>query len=291
MEYQNEITVKVAGQAGQGIESIGLALARLFKDSGFFIFANRDYMSRIRGGNNSVQLRISDRPVHSQRRESDIIFCLDGESVALHLPSLAPGGVLIADAVQFSLPQTDSRMFNLPMYDLAGRVGGSELFVNTVGLGALAGITNRPFPLVEQSIKDTFKDKPADIITRNSAVALAAYDLVRDNRERFAKVQFEVAPEVPGEKLLFMSGHDAVTLGAVKGGCKFYSGYPMTPSTGILELMADIGPRYGVVVEQAEDEIAAINMVLGASFAGCRAMTATSGGGFCLMTEVKITFW
>ncbi|MGE5307894.1 MAG: 2-oxoacid:acceptor oxidoreductase subunit alpha, partial [Deltaproteobacteria bacterium] len=138
---------------------------------------------------------------------------------------------------------------------------------------------------VETVLKDTFKGKKPEIIARNSAVALASYDMTMDNRDRFSRIRFDVHPEVPAEKQLFMSGHDGVTLGAVKGGCKFYSGYPMTPSSSILELMAHVAERYGIVVEQAEDEIAAINMVIGASFAGARAMTATSGGGFCLMTE------
>ncbi len=285
MEDHREFNVLISGQAGQGIETIGEALARLFKDSGFFIFANRDYMSRIRGGNNYVQLRISTKPVHSPREKVDVVFCLDAEAVTRHSTRLAPGGVIVADLKKFGFHDADNRYFDLPLYDLATRIGGSALYVNTVGLGVLAAISNRPFSLVEQVIKDTFRHKSDEIITKNSAVALAAYDKTMDNRERFSRLGFEARPQLPGQRQILMNGHEAVTLGAIKAGCKFYSGYPMTPSTGILELIAKYAGRFGIIVEQAEDEIAAINMVIGASFAGVRAMTATSGGGFCLMTE------
>ncbi len=278
---RNELTIKIAGEAGQGMQTIGIALCKLFKRVGLNIFSNQDVMSRIRGGNNFTQVRISDKHLYTLRKLSDIVVALDRNSVALHKQDMTSAGLLLLDKKTFKISDEDSAFFDVPFYDMAKTVGGSELFINSVALGMLAGITRIEFNNVGEVLKNIFSDKSEDIIKKNIEVAKAGYDFSRDN---FRQDTFAVKTSPLKENLL-MNGHDAVALGAIRAGCKFYSGYPMSPSTPIMNVIAGYAKDFNIVVEQAEDEIAAINMIIGASFAGARSMCATSGGGFALMVE------
>ncbi len=275
------ITIKIAGQAGQGIQTIGAALCNIFKRSGSHIFANQDYMSRIRGGNNFFQLRVSGKPISTLRQKSDITAALDKESVQLHRNDVASGGIIVFDKAKFNLSGEDQALFNIPFYALADSIGGSDLFINAVCCGAVAGLAWVNPDYLERAIRDLFSDKDEEIISKNIKAAQAGYNFARDN---FRDDRFKLESAPPGKNLL-MNGNDAIALGAIRAGCKFYSAYPMSPSTGIMNVVAHYANRFNIIVEQAEDEIAAINMVIGASFAGARSMTATSGGGLALMVE------
>ncbi|MEW6100742.1 MAG: 2-oxoacid:acceptor oxidoreductase subunit alpha [Candidatus Omnitrophota bacterium] len=278
---KKELTIKIAGEAGQGMQTIGFALCKMFKNLGLDIFANQDYMSRIRGGNNFFQVRVSNEPLYALRRDSDIVVALDKQSVSIHGKNISSRGLLILDRNKFNITEEGKKFLDAPMYELAIKTGGSELFVNSVALGIIAGLCKIEFSAVEKILKDIFSDKSQEIIGRNLEAAKAGYDFSRDKfREGFFVLKQKAAKEG-----LLLNGNESLALGAVRAGCKFYSGYPMTPSTGIMDNMAHFSRDFDIVVEQAEDEIAAINMVIGASFTGSRAMTATSGGGFCLMVE------
>lgn len=278
---RNELTIKISGEAGQGMQTIGIALCKLFKRVGLNIFSHQDVMSRIRGGNNFTQVRISNKPLYTLRNVSDIVVALDNKSVALHRQNMASSGLLILDKKTFKISGEDRAFFDVPFYDMAKNVGGNELFVNSVALGILAGIIRIEFNNVAEVLKNIFSDKSEDIIKKNIETAKAGYDFSKDN---FKQETFAIKTGSPKASLL-MNGHDAVALGAIRAGCKFYSAYPMSPSTPIMNVMANYAKDFNIVVEQAEDEIAAINMILGASFAGVRSMCATSGGGFALMVE------
>ncbi|MFA5144695.1 MAG: 2-oxoacid:acceptor oxidoreductase subunit alpha [Candidatus Omnitrophota bacterium] len=278
---RDELTIKIAGEAGQGTQTIGMALCRLFKMAGLNIFSHQDVMSRIRGGNNFTQVRVSNKPAHTLRSLSDIVVALDKNSVALHRQNMASGGLLILDKKAFNISDEDSVFFDAPFYDMAKNVGGSELFINSAGLGILAGLTGIEFNNTAEVLTNTLLGKSEDIISKNIETARAGYDF---SRAKFKQGAFAVKTGTFKEGLL-MNGHDAVALGAIRAGCKFYSGYPMSPSTSIMNVVAGYAKDFNIVVEQAEDEIAAINMILGASFAGARSMCATSGGGFALMVE------
>jgi len=277
----SEITIKISGEAGQGIETIGMVLSKMFKDAGFSIFANQDYMSRVRGGNNFFQLRISQKPLFTLRKNSDIVVALDKASVDLQRKNLNPKGIIILDKKKFSLTEDDKSFFDLPLYELALKTGGSEIFLNSVACGLLTRILGLDFSHVERVLRFIFADKGEEIIKKNLDAAQAGYDHARDN---FKADIFYLKANRPEEKLL-INGNDAIALGAIAAGCKFYCAYPMTPSTSIMNVVAHYAKKFNILVEQAEDEIAAINMIIGVSFTGARAMTATSGGGFCLMTE------
>ncbi|MDD5347718.1 MAG: 2-oxoacid:acceptor oxidoreductase subunit alpha [Candidatus Omnitrophica bacterium] len=278
---KQELTIKISGEAGQGMQTIGSALCLMYKNAGLNIFADQDYMSRIRGGNNFFRLRIAEYPVYAPRRLSDILVALDKPSIGLHRGSLATDGVIILDRKKFNIEAADPAFFDVPLFELAVKAGASELFVNSVALGALAGSTGVGFSYVEAVLQSAFRDKGADIITKNVAAAQSGFDFAAAS-DRTKAFRLKCC-QAPGS--LVLSGNDAVSLAAIRAGCKFYSAYPMTPSTGIMNFLARYAARFNIVVEQAEDEIAAVNMALGASFAGVRAMTGTSGGGFALMQE------
>ncbi|MDD5165893.1 MAG: 2-oxoacid:acceptor oxidoreductase subunit alpha [Candidatus Omnitrophica bacterium] len=277
----DELTIKIAGEAGQGMQTIGAALSRFFRKNGFHIFANQDYMSRVRGGNNFFQLRIANKPVYTLRQKADITVALDKNSVTLHQNSIAEEGIIILDKAKFNIPEENKLFFNAPFYELANNIGGSDIFINTVCSGAIVGLTGLAFDHLQEIIKDIFADKQDDVIQKNIQAAKAGYDFAKNN---FKEEKFRLNSSTAQEDLL-MNGNEAIALGAIRAGCKFYSAYPMTPSTTIMDTMAHYAKRFNIVVEQAEDEIAAINMIIGASFAGTRSMAATSGGGFALMVE------
>ncbi|KAA0241638.1 MAG: hypothetical protein EDM70_17225, partial [Candidatus Brocadia sp. AMX2] len=264
-----------------GMQTIGAALCQMFKNTGFHIFASQDYMSRIRGGNNFFQLRISDKPLYTLRQKSDITVALDKASVAIHRSSMKDGGVLVLDKKKFTITGEDSAFLDIPFYDMATCTGGSEIFINSVACGVIAGMTGVEFHSAEQVMEATFAEKSEEVVRKNKEAARAGYDFVKNN---FKQDTFWIkAGASTDTSTLVMNGNDAIALGAIRAGCKFYSAYPMTPSTSIMNVIAHYGKEFHIAVEQAEDEIAAINMIIGASFAGVRSMTATSGGGFALM--------
>jgi len=275
------ITIKIAGEAGQGMQTIGLVLCRIFKKAGLNIFASQNIMSRIRGGNNVFELSISVKPIHSCRQYADIVIALDKSSVSLHRKNMAQDGLMIFDQEKFKVTETNPALFHVPFYAMASEKGGSEMFVSASACGIIASLTRLDFDSVAIELKNTFSDKQTDVIEKNIQVAKTSFDFMQNN---FQSNRFAVIKKKTDAGLL-MSGHEAVALGAIKAGLKFYSAYPMSPSTTIMENLSRYARQFNIVVEQAEDELAAINMIIGASFNGVRSMCATSGGGFALMVE------
>ncbi len=279
---KNDITIKIAGEAGQGMQTIGLALCKIFKNAGYNIFANQDYMSRIRGGNNFFQIRVADEPIQALREAIDILVCLDKPSIALHENMLTDNGVIVLDSKKFKLDKELQKYYDIPFYQIADEVGGSEMFINAAASGVIAGLTGVNFSFVEETLKKIFVKKDQEVICKNIKVAQKAY---KDAQDKFKKNFLDNAKPKNLQEEILINGNEAIALGAIHSGCKFYSAYPMTPATSIMVNLAKHADKFNIVVEQAEDEIAAINMAIGASFAGARAMTGSSGGGFALMQE------
>jgi 2-oxoglutarate/2-oxoacid ferredoxin oxidoreductase subunit alpha len=275
-----DYTIKIGGEAGQGIQTIGETLSRVFSRTGFHVFSHQDYESRIRGGHNFYQIRLSDRPVSASRDGSDILIALDRESITRHEHELNKGGRILCDSSSLKHTSGDRWFLDVPFSDLAVKSGGSAVMANTVAIGAVLGLFNMNLDTLFELIADAFRNKGDAVIEANKRAAQAGYDFAAQN---CADCSFKIGST--DKPKLLMTGIDGIGLGALASDCKFYAAYPMTPSTGIMNYLASKSAENGIVVEQAEDEIAAINMALGASFAGARAMTGTSGGGFALMTE------
>ena len=273
-----DYSIKIGGEAGQGIQTIGDTLGHVFARSGYHVFTNQDYESRIRGGHNFYQIRFSDRPVSAPREAIDIIVALDKESIRLHERELTSRGRIIYDSETLKEKHDKPAFLDIPFEKLAMEHGGDRIMANTVATGAVLGMLGMDLDTLMDLIAETFAKKGEKVISANKNAAMAGFDHAVKG---CLKCNFSVRTDGPKKSLMLVGGVESIALGALASGCKFYSAYPMTPSTGIMNYLATKEKEYGVVVEQAEDEIAAINMALGASFAGVRAMTGTSGGGFC----------
>jgi 2-oxoglutarate/2-oxoacid ferredoxin oxidoreductase subunit alpha len=244
-------------------------LQKFLKDSGFYVFTTRDFMSRVRGGHNFTLIRFGIDPVLSHSDILDGIIAFDENSLILHREKLKPEGFLLCDS-QFKTE--DDRVISLDMLSLAKQLGNART-IGSIATGVILKLFNLKLINLEDTIKKHIKEQ---YFEENKNALLKGYELVEG---RYSLPVKEIKEQI------IISGNQAISLGAIAGGIRFYSAYPMSPSTTILEYLSSKSVEANIVVEQAEDEIAAINMAIGASFAGAPAMTGTSGGGFCLKVE------
>lgn len=283
----NDMTIRLAGEAGQGVESGGAGFAQALSHGGLWLHTYTEYMSRIRGGLNFFQIRVHDRPLWSHTEGTHVLVAFSPEAVRDYGPHIIPGGALLYDeGLKFDQAAVTGRgvqLYPMPLTRLAQEVGGNKIMMNTCGLGALAGIIEYPFEFVADVIRKNFRRKGDAVVEGNLKVAQAGYQAAREKYA--ASFEWKVAPLDARPPRMLLNGNQALSLGAIAGGCRFMSGYPMTPASSILEFMASHARKYDIVVKQTEDEIAAICFAIGAGHAGARAMTATSGGGFSLMVE------
>lgn len=278
-----DISIRIGGEAGQGIQSISSIIARTFVRQDYYVFINQDFASRIRGGHNFDQVRISNVPVQAVDHKVHILIALDEETPRQDIDCLAEDGVLLFDEEAIGFTSENSNHLSIPFGKIASEVGKSKIMINSVATGAAIALMDFELPPVLDCLQEQFQQKGSETVENNQKSATAGYDFIRRNLKE--KPPFRVPSGKSVRQKMLLTGSQALALGAMASGLKFYSGYPMSPSTAIMEFVSSRADQYNIVLEQAEDEIAAINMVIGAGFAGARAMTATSGGGFCLMTE------
>jgi len=277
-----DYTLRVGGEAGQGLQTIGGALAKIFSRKGYHVFTHQDYMSRIRGGHNYYQIRFSDRKVMASKEAVDILLALDRNTIEIHKNSVRDWGFVLYDSESMNKKFEGPQFIDIPFRKIALEVGKNSVMANTVATGAVLGLLDLGLDALNGILRKTFEEKGEEIIEKNIACAEAGYNYAHSNCTRCEAFGI---PEPESRKLLLIDGVRAIGMGALMSGCMFYSAYPMSPSTGILNYLASRAEEYGLVIEQAEDEISAVNMAIGASFAGVRSMTGTSGGGFALMEE------
>ena len=291
----NNMTIKIGGEAGQGMDTSGAGFARALVRAGLHIFANSDFMSRIRGGYNFYQLRVSDKPIYAPDNIVHLVLAFSQEAINQHLNEIVPGGAIIHDASikvdPAALAERSVHSFAFPFEAKAlevGRAAGmdpkhAKLMANTAALGATAAITGFPFEQIAAVISQNFgKKKGSAIADANLMLARWAFDEALKYADQF---EWKIVPPPNGVNRMILNGNQAIGLGAIAAGCKFISAYPMTPATSIIEFMTAQSKRFNLVTKQTEDETAAILYAIGANQVGVRAMTATSGGGFSLMVE------
>jgi 2-oxoglutarate/2-oxoacid ferredoxin oxidoreductase subunit alpha len=277
---RDDVSLVLAGEAGQGIQTIEHMLTRVLHAGGYNVFATKEVMSRVRGGCNSSEIRVTARPAGAFVDRIDVLVPLDPEAFPHLGDRVTPQTALLGERERF--PDRDT-MLDVP-FTRIGKEAGNALFANTAAVGTLLGVMDVPFAGLEAFLPRHFKGKDPAVVEGNVRAGRAGYARGRALAEDGA-LRIAVAPAADRDALCFLSGADAVGLGALAGGCNVVSSYPMSPSTAVLTFMARHAARCKTVVEQAEDEIAAVNMALGAWYAGARAMVTTSGGGFALMTE------
>ncbi|MFA6214833.1 MAG: 2-oxoacid:acceptor oxidoreductase subunit alpha [Candidatus Micrarchaeia archaeon] len=286
MAVVNRVNFLIGGPAGSGVATVGTLCAKCLQRSGLSVFGTNDYPSLIKGGHNTYLVSASPEHLYSLVGKPDILIALDKKTVEFHAGEISEGGAIIFDSNKASgaeelVKRQDVRMVGVPLSQMAAAAGG-EIMFNTVALGAAMGILALDFAVLENMLGKIWARKGQKVADANIAAAKAGYEFSKSivNGSFKAKIEF-----IKREKTLFMNGNEACVAGALRAGCKFVAEYPMSPSSSILHLMAGHERDYGVIVKQTEDETSAANMIAGAAFAGARSMTATSGGGFALMSE------
>lgn len=264
-----DYNILIGGSAGQGMDTVSDFLEKALKKKGFYVFSNKDYMSRVRGGHNYTQIRFGiSAPIYSHKNELDLILALDENTAISHIKDLKEDGKIIVDE---SIKFDDKRTLKLPLLKTATTLGISRGFTSVA-----AGAILKYFSL-HGDVDELFSKKLKEPIRSKNIEAIhLGYDLL-DSRY-----------VLKGKDLsnhILINGNNAIALGAIAGGLDFYSAYPMTPATSIMTYLSKKQKDVGIVVDQAEDEISAINFAIGASYAGARSMTGSSGGGFSLMVE------
>ncbi|HEX8923573.1 MAG TPA: 2-oxoacid:acceptor oxidoreductase subunit alpha [Patescibacteria group bacterium] len=282
---QNIYSIKIGGEAGQGIKLTGQLLSKILIRSGLSVFTYSEYPSLIRGGHNVMQLIFSSTPVSAPIKSVHFLIALDSKTIELHSSELADGAVIIYDSDRKI--NTESlgkyKLLPVPFNRFAKAAGGTDVVANTVASAALLAVLGFELTPYLDLINESFAAKSQELVTTNQSAARSGYDFVKANYPQF--IQATVIPASVSVPRILINGNEAIALAAIAAGLQFASIYPMTPITGILENLAKYQKQFGYIYKQPEDEISAINMAIGASYAGARALTATSGGGFCLMTE------
>ncbi len=279
------VSVVLCGQAGQGIQTVEHLLTRILKLAGYHVFATKEYMSRVRGGVNSTQIRIGSVPVRASISRIDILIPLNQGALQRIEPRISEQTIILSDkeVIGEDSGKTRRRFVDVPFTRTAAQIG-NKIYSNVVAVGTMAGLFGIDPKTASTYVERFFASKSADVVQNNLAALKKGFKLGAALAES-SKINFDIASDAAVQDHVLLSGVEAVGLGAIAGGCNFIASYPMSPSTGVLTFLAKHAREFGIVAEQAEDEIAAMNMGLGAWYAGGRAMVTTSGGGFALMAE------
>ncbi len=281
-----EFTIGVGGAAGDGLDKTGDTLAKSVSRLGLHVSAYNSYQSIIRGGHIWLRVRIGEEKVYSHGDHLNLLIALNQDTVERHAREVESGGAVLYNSDRFtcetSLLRDGVVGLPVPVNEVTKPLGRLlPIMQNTVLLGAMTYLAQLDFDSTAEVVGDTFQHKGQAVIDQNVKILRAGYD--------YAKEHFVPLLSQPWKfsrvRRPFATGNELFALGAVAAGCKFYSAYPMTPASSILHWMASHGEKCGVVVKQCEDELAVVNMAIGAGHTGVRAMCGTSGGGFALMSE------
>ena len=267
-----DLSIFIVGAAGEGIQTIGDIVAHALLRCGIAVFTSKEYESRIRGGHNSYRLRV-DGP-NAPRHDANVILALNPAAAEHYRAAASPGAILVGES-----PEGQDGL-SIRFRTLANETFDSTIFANTLAAGALGAVIGLSPAIVRSVVENRMSKLSEDVLEQNVRAVQIGYETASKLVEDTDRIEL-----TPTDKAhSFVSVHEIIPVTAAAAGCRFMAAYPMSPSTGIMTSFAR-DPELGVFVEQAEDEIAAVNMSLAASAAGARSMTATSGGGFALMTE------
>jgi 2-oxoglutarate/2-oxoacid ferredoxin oxidoreductase subunit alpha len=282
--FNEDISIVISGEAGQGVKSLEKILATVAKNSGYNIFTTEEYMSRIRGGVNSTEIRVSSNRIKAYVNKIDILIPLTKDTTPHLSKRITPDTLVIGE--KKDNPHFEN-LIDVHFTEIAKEIGG-KIYSNTVAVGVVAGILNLEKEEVKQTIKKRFQEKGDQVVQNNIEALTRGYEVaekVSGNKLLAEIKERKITPDNKIKDEPMTNGGEAVALGALAGGCNFISSYPMSPSTSVLVNLAKYSRKIDIIVEQAEDEISAVNMMIGAWYAGARAMITTSGGGFALMCE------
>lgn len=289
----NRIVIKIAGESGMGIESSGMIVMKALKKLGYWIYSEREFPSLIKGGRANIQINFSDKQIFGMSEKIDVSLAVDREGLMDALETTKNGGIIINGFERWNkvIKNLDSiaseknlQIINIPAREIALENGGNIIMVNVVLLGYLWKVLGLNLEALNDQIKIQFASK-ADLLPVNLACSQGGFNFNPENGHPNFENLIDTNNLNPNQEKMLIDGNSSLVLGAVAGGVRSYFGYPMSPSSSILTYMAEIADDYGILVKQAEDEITAVQMTLGSMHMGTRSLTATSGGGFDLMTE------
>ena len=276
-----DLALSIGGAAGEGIATPGNILARMFVRRGLDLYAYNAYQSIIRGGHIFLTIRVSDHGIYTHGDKLDLLLCLNQDTMNRHLGLMGCDARVVFNSDKITPPEHDARatLCPIPVAELTDN-SRNKLIQNTIALGVMTFLLGLEFEDLQTVLTLQFQKKGQAVVDENIGVARAGFDHACANFEPFPQ------PMPSGAKpLAVWTGNEALAMGGAAAGVNFYCAYPMSPATGVLHWMAKNARELGIMVRQVEDEIAVANMAIGAAHAGCRAMCATSGGGFALMTE------
>ncbi len=277
-----DFVIAVGGAPGQGIDTVGKSMSQICARHGLHVYTYSAYQSLIRGGHTFLTVRISSEPVANHGDKIDMIIALDRNSLETHVPHVAPGGAIIynSDDVKAAPERDDIQFCPISYKELSNNTDRKKLMLNICMFGVALKMVGGDLEVLEDILELTFlKRKGQAVVDANVAVTRAGYNYAAEHFTAF-EAQF-----IKQKPLAFVDGNSAMAMGGAAAGVKFYAAYPMSPSTGVLHWMAQNARNLSIMVRQCEDEISVVNMIIGAAHAGTRAMCATSGGGFALMSE------
>ena len=272
----------IGGEAGDGIDSTGKIFAQALSRAGRHVFTSKDFASRIRGGYTAYKVRTSVDRVDSVVDRLDVLVALTQRTIDENTEELHDESVIVYDGERSWDAEIPEEVIGLdvPLKSLAEDAGGA-IMQNVVALGAACAVADFDIEYLDSSLEKRFGSKGSKLVKNNQQAARMGRDYVHENYDH----EYPYSLETTDEDYVLLNGDEAIGMGAIAAGCKFYAGYPITPATAVMEYLMGRIDRFGGTVVQAEDELAAINMTLGAARTGARAMTATSGPGIDLMTE------
>ncbi|MBI3589967.1 MAG: 2-oxoacid:acceptor oxidoreductase subunit alpha [Candidatus Melainabacteria bacterium] len=288
MANKNNIIVRIAGAAGDGIQSTGELLGKTCSRMGLHVLAYNSFQSAIRGGHVWLQMAIGTEKQYDHGEEPEVVLLFNKTSPAVHVPDVKSGGIVFYNAGTIKKEEIESIRSDVNYYgldfkamvDAAKLTDVSPVMLNVMLAGALVQALNLDGKVTLEFIKHKFLKKGENIVELNNAIFNLGFEWTKANTK-----PLELKLKGDNNPKLFMSGNDAIGMGLVAGGLKFYAAYPMSPATGILHYLSTLARSDKLVVKQVEDELAAINWAIGAGHAGVRAAIGTAGGGFCLMVE------
>ncbi len=283
-QSDGKVSIVLCGEAGQGIQTVERLLTRVFKFAGYHIFATKEYMSRIRGGSNSTEIVVSSKRIQAFLNRIDLLIPLSKGAVQHVEKRLSSKTLILGDSKNLSAEELKNhQVIDVPILELSSKVGG-RLFANIIAAGMISRLFQVDQSILNRYLKETFAKKGEEVVEKNIQAAKLGYQIGSD-LEQSKKLQFKMGKDPKVASEIILNGAEAVGLGALAGGCNFIAAYPMSPSTPVLVFLSQHIGDFEIIAEQAEDEISAVNMAIGASYAGARAMVTTSGGGFALMVE------
>ncbi|MBD3191201.1 MAG: 2-oxoacid:acceptor oxidoreductase subunit alpha [Candidatus Heimdallarchaeota archaeon] len=280
-----EASIVLCGAAGLGIQTVEDLLITVLKKSGYHLFATKEYMSRVRGGLNSTEIRVSQKPVKAFVDRVDLFFVFSPGAVARHKNRLSPETIIVGEAenISLDLDKEDFSFVEIPLTEEAKKIG-NKVYTNSIAAGVIAGLLDVDLAFLDDYFQERFSSKGEEVVSNNKKAARVGYDYAED-LEDSGRFVIDIPQNSQLKDQIVLSGTEAVSIGAIAGGCNFVCAYPMSPSTGVLTFLAQHKEEFDIIVEQAEDEIAAINAIVGAWYVGGRGLVTTAGDGFSLMTE------